>query len=86
VAEQSHKREMMDAVRGDFERLRARRERSREPVEQRPPQPERIILTPARPAASDESAAVVEPASEPSAAAPDPPARRSWPWNRRRRG
>jgi len=46
VAEQSHKEEMSEAVRGDFERLRARRERSgyadHEPA---PSRPERVVLT-----------------------------------------
>jgi hypothetical protein len=45
VGEQSHKREMTDAVRGDFERLRARRERSRERSEPRPTPPSEIVLT-----------------------------------------
>jgi hypothetical protein len=86
VAEQSHKREMMDAVRGDFERLRARRERGRRRVEARAAQPERIVLTPTRPPSEEEPALEVEPTTEPAGAAPDPPARRSWPWSRRQRG
>ncbi len=51
MAEQRHKREMNEAVRGDFERLRARRQR-RPPVAEKPVvRPERIVLTPPQPAA-----------------------------------
>ena len=46
VAEQSHKREMGDAVRGDFERLRARRERSGRGTQPSPvARAERVVLT-----------------------------------------
>ena len=46
MAEQSHKQEMNEAVRGDFERLRARRERSGRTA-QVPPRsrPERVVPT-----------------------------------------
>lgn len=44
MREQSHKDEMSAAVRGDFERLRERRERARAPSPAT--RPERIVLTP----------------------------------------
>jgi len=81
VGEQSHKREMMDAVRGDFERLRQRRERGRERGEPRPVQAEKVVATPSEPPAA-------EPHEPPLAAevAPEPDVPRSWRWVRRRRG
>jgi hypothetical protein len=54
VAEQSHKQEMSDAVRGDFERLRARRQRDKGGAERAPAdRPERIVLTPPQPAVEE---------------------------------
>jgi len=50
VAEQSHKREMSEALRGDFERLRRRLEsggeRTAPRAVERPPEP--LVLTPPR--------------------------------------
>ena len=77
VAEQSHKREMNDAVRGDFERLRARRQR-RDRTDKAPPvpSPTRVVLTPPPlPEALPESAA--ERTESPADEAPAAPAR-SW--------
>src|SRR5262249_26470491 len=82
VAEQSHKREMMDAVRGDFERLRARRDGNRERAEPRPSPPEQVVLTRAQPAPAPEQSG--EEAEAP--VAPEPEPRRSRLWVRRRRG
>jgi len=91
VADQSHKREMSEAVRGDFERLRARRQRGERAGERAPSEPpERIALTPPRPG-------VEEPAlhEEERVAAEEPPApiepqepgeRRSWLRSLLRRG
>ena len=62
VAEQSHKREMSEAVRGDFERLRARRAGRNRPPQTAAPS-ERVVLTPAQPAPDPEPAAA-EPSSE----------------------
>jgi hypothetical protein len=87
VKEQSHKTEMRDALRGDFERLRARLHdvsAPAAPVAVAPPVPERLAATPV---------AVAPPTAEPidtPAAVPhvervveavvddDPPARSSW--------
>jgi hypothetical protein len=59
VAEQSHKREMSDALRGDFERLRRRLEgggeRTAPPVTERPSEP--LVLTPPRAEELDPEAA-----------------------------
>jgi hypothetical protein len=87
VGEQSHKREMMDAVRGDFERLRARRERGRQRSEARSPQPEKVVLTPAqRPAREPELETDSPPVTtQARQARPEPERRRSWFFGRRRR-
>ncbi len=89
VADQSHKREMNDAVRGDFERLRARRQRRARTAERPTPrQPERLVLTPPQPVADETEPQRVEAATETRAtgepAAP-PPERRSWLRSLRRR-
>ncbi len=85
MAEQSHKREMSDAIRGDFERLRARRERGRYRPEPRPASPERVVLT--RPRTAAEAAPPAEPEPEagnvpadevPSGGQAAAPPRRSW--------
>jgi hypothetical protein len=77
VSEQSHKSEMNDAVRGDFERLRARRQwRGRAGERPATPQPERIVLTPPQ-RAEEPEASHVEPPAAPQEA-PAPPERRSW--------
>jgi len=81
VAEQSHKREMSEAVRGDFERLRARRQRRGRAAERAATvQPERIVLTPPkRDIGESEPQAAAPPASPPEAAEPPAPVeRRSW--------
>jgi hypothetical protein len=75
VAEQSHKREMSDAVRGDFERLRARRQRRPRAAERPAGQSERIVLTPPQPAQEPEPPPVaVTPAPMPVAVPAEPPA------------
>lgn len=77
VAEQSHKREMSDAVRGDFERLRARREGSVRGGQSLPgARPERVVLTrPGRVVEADpEPRPPVEPPVEEAPAAQG----RSW--------
>jgi hypothetical protein len=76
VAEQSHKREMSEALRGDFERLRQRlegeAERTAPRVAERPAEP--LVLTPPRaekpdPEEAPESATPEpEPVSDPSGA------------------
>jgi len=89
VAEQSHKREMSEAVRGDFERLRARRQRrGRAGEKPAAAPPERIVLTPPRHDTDEpepppgELRTAAPDAAEPSA----PPERRSWLRSRLRRG
>jgi len=81
VAEQSHKQEMSEAVRGDFERLRARRQRDERGAERSSAaRPERIVLTPPQPAVegAEEQVAALE-AQAPTAREPqEPEARRSW--------
>ena len=70
MKEQSHKSEMRAALRGDFERLRARREDVAAPVAATP--------TVAEPVTAPEPQQSVEPAvSEPHVADPPPP-RSSW--------
>jgi hypothetical protein len=81
MAEQSHKREMNDALRGDFERLRARRQRAPRP-ELRADASERVVLTPPRQLDEPEPPAV-EPARDAVTtgdpdAEPAPAPRRSW--------
>jgi len=86
VAEQSHKREMSEAVRADFERLRERRGRARAAAAP-PRQLERVVLTPPQRLVAD-----AEHASPPAAAAPAPApasapgARPSWLRSLLRRG
>ena len=66
MAEQSHKREMSDAIRGDFERLRARRERGSRAPAPTPARPERVILTPPRlPEGASEDTPVAPMAADP---------------------
>jgi hypothetical protein len=71
VAEQSHKREMSDAIRGDFERLRARRERGSRAPAPTPARPERVILTPPRPPAGAPEETPVAEVAEGSAPEPE---------------
>jgi len=93
VAEQSHKREMSEAVRGDFERLRARRQRDERGAE-RPSaaRPERIVLTPPQPGVEEPAPEAEEQVAELEAQAPparepqEPEARRSWLRSLLRRG
>jgi hypothetical protein len=69
VKEQSHKSEMRAALRGDFERLRARRDDAATPVAVEPPI--------AAPVDAPEALPPVEPVvSEPAVA--DAPPRSSW--------
>jgi hypothetical protein len=85
VAEQSHKDEMSEAVRGDFERLRARRERSNRAGQRLPPsRPERVVLT--RPPEVVDAGA--DPPQPPGHDEEETPAKssRSWLRSRLRRG
>ncbi len=84
MAEQSHKQEMSDAVRGDFERLRARRQRDERGAERAPADgPERIVLTPPQPAVAEpapeaeEQAAPLEAQGSTAREPPESEARRS---------
>jgi len=78
VKEQSHKSEMRAALRGDFERLRARREDVAAPID--------VAPTVAEPVAVPKPRQPAEPVvSEPHVADPPPP-RSSWLHRLRDRG
>jgi hypothetical protein len=70
VKEQSHKSEMRAALRGDFERLRARREDVEAPIAVEPP----VVAPVAAPEAVQPTELLV---SEP-VVADSPPSRSSW--------
>jgi hypothetical protein len=81
VKEQSHKSEMRDALRGDFERLRARREDGGATIVAAPPADEIVpapeVVQPVEAAVEPDVQPIAEPVEEPVAAVA-PPARSSW--------
>jgi len=70
VKEQSHKSEMRAALRGDFERLRARREDVAAPIAAAPPV--------AAPVAAPDTVQPTEPAASEPVVADAPAPRSSW--------
>ena len=70
MKEQSHKNEMRAALRGDFERLRARREDGADPMA--------AASSTVEPAAAPEAVQPLEPVVSEPVAADEPPTRSSW--------
>ena len=70
MKEQSHKNEMRAALRGDFERLRARREDGAPPVA--------TATSSVEPIAAPEAVQPLEPVVDEPVAADAPPTRSSW--------